>query len=239
MLNKNELICWLAVLMFSAGSVAHGAEILKDSFSLGGGRVAGSSLDGTALEVGGVAWDVSSGAPKLKSSEDVWMNPAVNSIAKAAISDIASAQVIEFQVDVLVTGTSPQVLLGFGVSSANGNWQEGVRFGLKGDGTYGVSYNDGSFNLIDSGGLGGSQFNSGSYNTLKMSYDPAENTLSAWVNSTQIISDYDFDGVGFIPTLDVAGFSALNPTTNERWDNFLVQTDAPEKKLKLVILTSQ
>lgn len=216
-----KMVVFLSVAM--CGALASAELILSDTFTTTATRTGGSQLDGDALEVGGVNWDVSSTKVIINGGNYIWMNPANNFIARASITNAASAQIIEFQADVRVdvSGAGTESMLGFGKSGSNATWQEGVRIRFKENGNYIVSYDGG---LIDSGGLTGAQFNSGSFNTLKMTYNTSDNTLSAWVNSTQVVTDYDFDDVSFNPTLDVAGFSAINTTTGERWDNFSVTT---------------
>jgi hypothetical protein len=224
---------WMFVLMLIAvGSVSVLADelILSDTFSTNAIRPAGTVLNGDAIEVGGTNWTASVNSIFVGSGEYVWSSYEGNfQYARVPLPDLTGVDILEWQIDARVYGTQadggvPKGYLALGRSNFNANVQEGVRLTIQQNGAWAVGYHDGStFTAIGSGNVSGDGEFRGFYpNTLKVRYDFSANTLSAWINSNQVVSAYDMTGKPI--TFGAAGFVTQNSVKNQnvRYDNFSV-----------------
>lgn len=150
--------------------------------------------------------------------------------ARVPLPNLTGVDILEWQIDARVYSTQadgdvPKAYLALGRSDFNANVQEGVRLTIQNNGAWAVGYHTGSsYQLIGSGSvLSDEAFRGFYFNTLKVRYDFANNTLSAWVNTNQVVSSYDMTGKPI--TFGAVGFVTGNNVNQQvRYDNFLVQS---------------
>lgn len=218
------------VMLMGAGLVS--AEVLlSDTFSTNATRTAGTVLNGDAIEVGGTNWVASLNSIFVGSGEYAWSSNEGNYMyARVPLPDLTGVDALEWQIDARVYSTQadgdvPKAYLALGRGDFNANVQEGVRLTIQNNGAWAVGYHNGStYEGIGSGSvLSDEAFRGFYFNTLKVRYEFASNTLSAWINTNQVVDSYDMTGKPI--TFGAAGWVTANNVNQQvRYDNFSVSS---------------
>lgn len=212
---------------------------LYDTFTVGDGTgTAGAAITGTALEGGSATWsDKGQGENwKFNAAGEAFVDATSASGGLAVNLPDVENKIVTVQADLDPDG-NVQFL---GIALANKNfYNRSVFFRLYSNGNWGVTINEDSgggaprFEIAD-----GSITRSGGFDTLVLQYNVGANTLSATINNTSVLSNFDLsvyntewiDGTtGNIKRATIYYAGANTDTTAARADNFAASvTPIPE-----------
>ncbi|MFC5403392.1 S-layer homology domain-containing protein [Cohnella soli] len=186
-------------------------------------RVQGFPLIGTATEVGGRRWIgnesivfAGSGADANVSSHSNWGHNL------AIVPYVPSGPSMSVEADVSVTNMTSWMAIGFSKGTRE-FWYDGqVWMNLRSNGNLEV-YVNGAKNPVFQGHA--TAFNESGYNKVKVEYNAANHTVTAWVNTEKVVDHYDISGIaGFTPDIRYAGFVFQDPTPlGQKVKNFIVK----------------
>ncbi|MEM1178447.1 MAG: Ig-like domain-containing protein [Acidobacteriota bacterium] len=203
----------------SALTVTEGTgDVVDDRFQLNGvDRVPGAPLDGTLTETGARQWDahpplvfgpagglaVETGASPSHYSAGVEFDPA----------DFPSRRALEVSADVTSGRAGEWAAVGFGAGPLNGLWGQGqVWMFLGPNGNYAVRTRGTADPPLASGVA--TDFSAGGVNTVRLEVELIQGTVSAFVNSQQVLyRSYlpDFADGWFQPTHGALQLRLISP----------------------------
>jgi hypothetical protein len=232
----NKRFVWTiltAVILFGTAPAVRAALLVSDSFTVGHGTgTAGSDLNGTAAEVGGVNW-VANSTVDFHSGNYIQRNDLenlTNNVAVVPFAPGAGDSMLSVSARVRVTDSASTVnFVGFGftqTATTTPFWTPGggeVWMFLSVEGKYDVFAKDTAFDLTGSHAAPGYAANG--FNTLELRLNRTTNELSALVNGTFVLTNYDLDGRNFTPSIGGAGFFLFANTSSA--DDFLVAAPEP------------
>ncbi|MBP1994504.1 S-layer homology domain-containing protein [Paenibacillus eucommiae] len=212
--------------------LVHGSDpelvAISDTFSIDGvKRSVGSSLNGKQAEIGNVNWETTyisypyDGAYAFaeKDGEQFVKSESVG-VFQANVPFIPEVYQVSVEADV-----GPDVQsdgwMAIGLNKENSEfWSKGqVWMLLYGNGSYQV-YVNGAAHMIGQGMS--ASFIPGGMNKLKLTYDAAGKSVTAWLNDDMVVDHYSLNN--FVPDIRYAGFMVISSNvTGQPIDNFVVR----------------
>lgn len=221
------LVAWILVVQ---GAVWAGESKIADAFTPGQqGRKAGGALDGQGVEGANASWRAS---PALLLTEAGTLATSAGGSLCAKVPLPESTTVLDIQADLLVVSAKAG-WLGIGFTSADdvkvSSWPGGV-FMILDEKGHAKVFADGLKIKIAAKPVVG--FQGGSPIRLRLKYDKAANTISAWAGEMELVKDYALDKHSFRPGLLYAGMSSYGAAAQACFDNFQVicQTGGESKE---------
>ncbi|MBP1990518.1 S-layer homology domain-containing protein [Paenibacillus eucommiae] len=212
--------------------------LIEDQFEVNGTtRTAGDPLVGTLTESGQLLWDGSTTLVFAGSGEAGYVTAANNANQLAAVPfspEPGGVAVIE--ADVKPAG-SDWVAIGFS-KGTDGYWTDG-QFWIRilPSGHYSVMAKT-NVELLSGEAP---SFDPNGYTRLKLQYNAAEQTVSAWINGINVADEHDWSEItGFTPDIRFAGFMISSATANQQAIGHLIVrgTAAVEPELPVTISDS-
>jgi len=203
---------------------------ISDSFTVNGAdRFADGELIGTLTEVGHATWVGHGGFAFETNNDDSYLTSIYSLAGRAFVPFEPISDRFSVEMDIKPAGAGWSA---FGFSSGSGSFSsDGELWMLVGDtGHYNV-FADGTQHLLQSGTI--VDFDANAYTHLRLQYDSAMQTLSAWANGERIVDDIDLGGVaGFSPDIQYAGLAYDSQTIGATaYDNFKVRGEVEGETL--------
>lgn len=216
----------LGLLFAGALFAAHsswGVEI-SDSLGITDGRGDGMPLHEAVTETGNTKWSASSKVSFFIENQLGFVTNGKPEPFFAKIQIPKELETVSVSADVravsniTVDGVSQEdawISLGFGPESSDEplTWPEGFFVLVNAAGRYQVVANShgqhSSETITITRSLDIPAYDPAGFTMVKMTYDKNANTLSVWINESQVLADFDFGSRGFTPVLEATGFTGF------------------------------
>ena len=212
----------VAILFLSVMVVvtdARGAFLrATDKFATGDGTgTVGANLNGTAVEDGDVSW-IAESTIKFQSGDFIQrVGSAGNNVAIVPVTPGGNARYTVSARILPADSTFPTFFTGLGFTDnvdLEPFWAPGgggsLWMWLSPQGGYEILAKDTAIHILSNTGPNAAPgFVPGGFNELKLTYDPATNVVNAFVNGTQVVTNFDLDPHGYTPPLGAAGIFFL------------------------------
>jgi len=213
--------------------------VISDSFEQSDiDRVEGFPLVGTATEVSGRRWVGNESIIFAGSDIDPYVTSHSNwGHSLVVVPYVPSGPAMSVEADVSVANSNGWMAIGF-TKGTRELWYDGqVWMNLRPNGSVEV-YVNAALNPIYQGVA--TDFNANGMNTMKIEYNVANHTVTAWVNSEKVADRVNLSGIaGFTPDIKYAGFVFQDPTPEgQKVKNFIIKGEMEPLPVPMAVPTN-
>jgi len=188
-------------------------------------RIAGGQLVGQETQVGDRIWQGSDTFVFAGDNQEGFVTADRTANSIAGVPFVPAGDVTSIEADIKPKGSPDWFALGLS-TGLNGYWSDGqLWMFIRADGYYNV-WADKTNHLLGYGQA--SSFDENGFTHLKLEYDNAAKSITAWINGVKVVDEYDLGNInGFEPDIRYAGFFIAPSSANEQAiRNFIVRGEA-------------
>lgn len=206
--------CLLAAVLLAAVAGAQAETVIKDQFGLKE-RVSGLPLNRTSTESGDASWQATPNVLLGGEGDAGYVVTKDNMpyMARVAIPSTAKVITVEAKVRPQPEKNPNWIALGIGNPKlGTPPWGKGVFLMIDTAGNWGVLGNPDPEDFASKSTVGikrgkSPEYNPDGLNRLKLQYNRAENSVSAWINGNAVLENASLEGKAFPVEPAFAGFS--------------------------------